>query len=137
VIVPYCCLGLVEVGPPCADDVMSGDATLFFGGALGSISRCVERSQQCSIMCATSGRPCQCPPRVAARPPLSTGLIMAWVPHALFRPRAYLAVLPGCHGLSVWALLPQQNLGERSVGGSGAILIMDGILCCPYRPVLA
>jgi hypothetical protein len=69
------------------NSVMGGDATPSFSGALGGVGQRVERSQKCSTMCATSGRPYQCPPRVTARHPPSTGLIIEWVPPASFRHR--------------------------------------------------
>jgi hypothetical protein len=37
--------------------VMGGEATPSFGGALGGISRCMERSQKCSAVCAASSCP--------------------------------------------------------------------------------
>jgi hypothetical protein len=86
--------------------VMRGDATPSFSGALGGIGQLVERSRKCSALCVASGRPCQRPPGVAARPPLSTGIIVAQVPRVSFRLYAYLLVLlmcrgstcgPGCH----------------------------------------
>jgi hypothetical protein len=93
--------------------MMGDDATSLFSGALWGIGQRVEGSQKCSAMCATSGRPCQRPPVVVARPPLSTRLIIVWVPCALFRPRAYLTVLPTCQGLTLWAWLSPRNLGEN------------------------
>jgi hypothetical protein len=30
---------------------------------------------------------------------------------------------------------PQRGLGEKSVGGDGATLVVDGILSGPYQPV--
>jgi hypothetical protein len=92
--------------------VVGGEATLSFGGALGGISQCVERSRICSAMCVTTGHPCQCTPGVAVRIPLFTRLVVARALCAPFRSYAYQMVLPTCQGLNLWVWLPQQNLGE-------------------------
>jgi hypothetical protein len=44
---------------------------------------------------------------------------------------------PTHQGLDLWALLPQQCLQEKLVGGEGVILVMDGVSSGLYRPVLA
>jgi hypothetical protein len=91
------------------DGLMGGDAAPSFGGALGGIGQCVEGSRKCSAMCADTAHPSQHPPRVTARAPLSTGLIVAQVPCTSFRSSTYLTVLPMCQGLSLWAWMSQRN----------------------------
>jgi hypothetical protein len=108
---PAATWGWSKLGCHGAGGVMGGNTMPFFGGALASIGQCVERSQLCSVMHTTFVCPYQRSLGVTARPPLSTGLIMVWVPHVLLGLQAYLGVLPACHGLAMWALLPQRNFG--------------------------
>jgi hypothetical protein len=92
-----CCLGTTGM--------MGGDATLSFCGALGaSVNtwRHHESAPPCAPFLVILA---SVPPGVMARPPLSTGLIVAWVPHVSFRSLAYLTVLLTCQGLTMWAWL--------------------------------
>jgi hypothetical protein len=69
--------------------------------------------------------------------PLAVGLIVVLVPHAPLRLRAHLAGPSARWGLNMLALLSQRGLGEKSVGGDGADLAVDGVSSGLYHSVLA
>jgi hypothetical protein len=64
-------------------------------------------------------------------------LTVAWVPHTLLRPRAYLDG-PSVHkGSTCGPCCRSKASGKKSAGDGGAILVMDGISLRLCRLVLA
>jgi hypothetical protein len=89
----------------CHHGLVGGDGTLFFSGTIGATDGRIEGSQRCPVMHTTFGHPCQRPPGVTARPPLSIEFFVVQVPRASLRSCACLKVPSACQGRTVWALL--------------------------------
>jgi hypothetical protein len=129
--------GRLKLGRLSARGVRGGDIAPSFDGASGGIGRHAERPRPRSAMSTTLGHSCHHPHEVETVPPPSAGLITARVPRVPFGSHALLLALPACQGLITQALLPLQSLGEKSIGGGGAVLVVDGARAVGSTRVLA